>query len=92
MKHWRCLGGVLVSLAVSLFGKGFVLIFAHIFRALTLKIVSNLLLIMATPVCNLTVDEAHAEFSKLVDQITTMDEKLQSGENWVDQRLASNTS
>ena len=35
---------------------------------------------MATPVGNLTVDEAHAEFSKLVDQITAIDEKLQSGE------------
>ena len=35
---------------------------------------------MVTPVSNVTVDEAHAEFSKLVDQITTIDEKLQSGE------------
>ena len=35
---------------------------------------------MATPVGNLTVNEAHAEFSKLVDQITAIDEKLQSGE------------
>ena len=35
---------------------------------------------MATPVGNLTVDEAHAEFSKLVDQITAINEKLQSGE------------
>ena len=35
---------------------------------------------MATPVGNLTVDEAHAEFSKLVDQITAIDEKLQSDE------------
>ena len=34
---------------------------------------------MATPVGNVTFDEAHAEFSKLVDQITTIDEKLQSG-------------
>ena len=34
---------------------------------------------MATPVGNLTVDEAHTEFSKLVDQITAIDEKLQSG-------------
>ena len=35
---------------------------------------------MATPVGNLTVNEAHAEFSELVDQITTIDEKLQSSE------------
>ena len=35
---------------------------------------------MATLVGNLTVDEAHAEFSKLVDQITAINEKLQSGE------------
>ena len=35
---------------------------------------------MATPVGNLTVNEAHAEFSKLVDQTTTIDEKLKSGE------------
>ena len=35
---------------------------------------------MATLVSNLTVDEAHTEFSKLVDQITAINEKLQSGE------------
>ena len=35
---------------------------------------------MATPVGNLTVDEAHTEFSKLIDQITTIDEKLKLGE------------
>ena len=34
---------------------------------------------MTTPVGNLTHDEAHAEFSKLVEQITAIDEKLQSG-------------
>ena len=34
---------------------------------------------MATQVANLTHNEAHAEFSKLVDQITAIDEKLQSG-------------
>ena len=34
---------------------------------------------MATPVSNLTVDEAHAEFSKLIDQITAIDEKLKLG-------------
>ena len=34
---------------------------------------------MATPAGNLTRNEAHAEFSKLVDQITAIDEKLQSG-------------
>ena len=53
---------------------------ARIFGALTLEIDSKLVLIMATPVGNLTVNEAHAEFSKLVDQITAIDEKLQSGE------------
>ena len=35
---------------------------------------------MATLVGNLTVDEANAEFGKLVDQITVIDEKLKSGE------------
>ena len=35
---------------------------------------------MATPVGNLTVDEAQAEFSKLIDQITAIDEKLKLGE------------
>ena len=35
---------------------------------------------MATPVGNLTVDEAHAEFGKLIDQITAIDEKLKIGE------------
>ena len=35
---------------------------------------------MATPVVNLTVDEANAEFGKLVDHITAIDEKLKSGE------------
>ena len=35
---------------------------------------------MATPVGNLTVDEAHTEFSELVDQIIAIDEKPQSGE------------
>ena len=35
---------------------------------------------MATPVGNLTVDEAHTEFSKLIDQITAIDEKLKLGE------------
>ena len=34
---------------------------------------------MATLVGNLTVDEAHTEFSKLIDQITAIDEKLKSG-------------
>ena len=34
---------------------------------------------MATPVGNLTVDEANAEFGKLVNQITAIDEKLKSG-------------
>ena len=34
---------------------------------------------MATPVGNLTVNEAHTEFSKLIDQITAIDEKLKSG-------------
>ena len=35
---------------------------------------------MATPVGNLTVDEAHTEFSKLIDQITAINEKLKLGE------------
>ena len=35
---------------------------------------------MATLVSNLTVNEANAEFSKLVDQITAINEKLKSGE------------
>ena len=35
---------------------------------------------MATPVGNLTVNEANAEFGKLVDQITAINEKLKSGE------------
>ena len=35
---------------------------------------------MATPVSNLTVNEGNAEFSKLVDQITAINEKLKSGE------------
>ena len=35
---------------------------------------------MATPVSNLTVNEANAEFGKLVNQITAIDEKLKSGE------------
>ena len=30
-------------------------------------------------VSNLTVTEAHAEFSKLIDQISAIDEKLKSG-------------
>ena len=34
---------------------------------------------MVTPVSNLTVDEANAEFGKLVNQMTTIDEKLKSG-------------
>ena len=34
---------------------------------------------MATPVGNLTVNEANAEFGKLVNQITAIDEKLKSG-------------
>ena len=34
---------------------------------------------MATPAGNLTRDEAHAEFSKLVERITNIDEELQSG-------------
>ena len=34
---------------------------------------------MATPAGNLTRDEAHAEFSKLVEWITNIDEELQSG-------------
>ena len=53
---------------------------ARIFLALTVKIYWKLHLIMATPVGNLTVDEANAEFGKLVDQITAIDEKLKSGE------------
>ena len=35
---------------------------------------------MATLVGNLTVNETHAEFSKLIDQLTTIDEKLKLGE------------
>ena len=35
---------------------------------------------MTTPVGNLTVNEANAEFGKLVDQITAINEKLKSGE------------
>ena len=35
---------------------------------------------MATPVGNLTTDEATTEFSKLVDRITAIDQELQSGE------------
>ena len=34
---------------------------------------------MATLVSNLTLNEAHAEFSKLIDQITAIDEKLKLG-------------
>ena len=36
---------------------------------------------MATPVGNLTVDEAHTEFSKLIDQITEQKKFV-----WKDQR------
>ena len=35
---------------------------------------------MATPIGNLTRDEATAEFSKLVDRITGINQELQSGE------------
>ena len=35
---------------------------------------------MATPVNNLTHDEAHAEFSKLTNAIAANHEELQSGE------------
>ena len=35
---------------------------------------------MATPVNELTVQEAHAEFGKLIDRIAAIDEKLVSGE------------
>ena len=35
---------------------------------------------MLTPVDNLTHDEAHAEFSKLMDLIATKNEELLSGE------------
>ena len=35
---------------------------------------------MVTPINNLTVDEAHAEFSKLTDLIAAKNEELLSGE------------
>ena len=78
MRYWRCLGGVLVTFAVPLIEIRRVLallVFKSVFQNFLFQIRS----VMATPVGNLTNDEAHAEFSKLVERITNLDQELQSG-------------
>ena len=78
MRYWHCLGGVLVTFAVPLIEIRRVLallVFKSVFQNFLLQITS----IMATPVSNVTNDEAHAEFSRLVQRITNLDEELQSG-------------
>ena len=78
MRYWHCLGGILVTFAVPLIEIRCVLallVFKSVFRNFLCQITS----VMATPVSNVTNNEAHAEFSKLVEWITNLDKELQSG-------------
>ena len=71
-------GHVLVTFAVPLIEIRRVLallVFKSVFRNFLFQITS----VMATPVSNVTNDEAHTEFSKLVEWITKLDQELQSG-------------
>ena len=69
--------GVLVSFAVPLFEKGCVFLFCSYIRVS--KLFFKISKIIATPVSNLTVLEAHNEFQKLTHLIATKNEELLSG-------------